>query len=133
MVEPETPFAPGSRPPCPGSSTTIGRPGDARFGQLDLADRGAKIDLDATRTRFPDQRAAVRSFLEPNARWPAPSAAAASTTPAMMIAAPAVALARFDLGAMTSSYHANMVNAQLSLDFSGSSAPVAVAALARGC
>ena len=30
-----------------------------------------------------------------------------------------------DLGAMTPSYHANMVNAQLLLDFSGSSAPVA--------
>jgi hypothetical protein len=50
-----------------------------------------------------------------------------------MIAAPAVALARFDLAAMRPSYHVNMVNAQLLLDFSGSTRVVTVAALVRGC
>jgi hypothetical protein len=66
-------------------------------------------------------------------RWLAANAAAASATPARMIAAPAVALARFDRGAMEASYHANMVNTQLSVEISGSSTPVAVAALAWGC
>ena len=51
----------------------------------------------------------------------------------MLIAAPVVALARMDRGAMKPLYHQNMVNAQLSLDFRGSNAAVAVAALAGGC
>ena len=63
----------------------------------------------------------------------APSAAAASTTPAIEIAAPALALAFNDLGAMKSLYHGNMVNAQLSVDFSASAPSVTVAALVRGC
>jgi hypothetical protein len=53
--------------------------------------------------------------------------------PARLIAAPAAALVRLDLGAMTSLYHFNLVNVQLLLDFGGSEAPVAVAARARGC
>jgi len=51
----------------------------------------------------------------------------------MLIAAPAAALVPLDLGAMTPLYHLNQVNVQLLLDFSGSEAPVAVAALVRGC
>ena len=51
----------------------------------------------------------------------------------MLIAAPPVALARMDRGAMKPLYHQNMVNAQLSLDFRGSAASVAVAALVGGC
>jgi hypothetical protein len=48
-----------------------------------------------------------------------------------VIAAPAVARACFDLGAMKSPYHAHMVNAQLLLDFSASPGPEPVAALVR--
>jgi hypothetical protein len=59
----------------------------------------------------------------------------------MLIATPAAALARFDLGAIIplpgilpqSSYHANMVNAQLLLDSSGSNLSEPVAAPVGGC
>jgi hypothetical protein len=49
----------------------------------------------------------------------------------MLIAAAAAALVDFDLGAMTSLYHANLVKVELLLDFSASDTPVAVAALVR--
>jgi hypothetical protein len=112
--------------------TTIGRPGELAFvsWMFPTADPSSTVTC-------PDRASPIKARLSCSplvcGLSVAPSAAAARTMPATLIAAPAAALIPLDLGAMTSLYHFIQVNVQLLQDFSGSYRPVAVAALARGC